>query len=324
MNRFLRKTRSNLPRSTRKRQFAGRQNLKIALALLIGVLLFLVLTILMLRWVNPPYTSFTLQENWEEIGDGRYSLRDYWVEWDRLPDHLKWAVIAYEDQRFWEHHGLDLEAIGSALEEQTERGEVRGASTITQQVAKNLFLWPGRSWFRKGVEAGLALLIELLWPKERILEVYLNSAEFGPGLFGVGRATEAYFGTSPEKLEPDASARLAAVLPSPKRMRVEPPSPYTRERSRWILRQMQQLSGVSYLPKSNQHPASGERDREMQRLEPESALPEENREQIEPVRPLQIPSVQDEPSGDEASKHELSDDEPDSPDQQGSSSQLNR
>lgn len=293
MNRFLRKIRRNPPRTTGKRQFAGRQNLKIALSLFVGAMLFLVLTLLMLRWINPPFTSFTLQENWEELGQPRYSLRVHWVEWDRLPDHLKWAVIASEDQRFWEHHGLDLEAIGSALEEQTERGKVRGASTITQQVAKNLFLWPARSWFRKGIEAGLALLIELLWPKERILEVYLNCAEFGPGLFGVGRATEVYFGTVPEKLEPDASARLAAVLPSPKRMRVEPPSSYTRERSRWILRQMQQLSGVSYLPESNHQPASGESGREVQRLERESALPEENKEQIVPVRPLQIPSPQD-------------------------------
>lgn len=178
----------------------------------------------------------------------RVNLREEWVPEEELPYSLKWAVVASEDQRFWEHRGFDLESIRDAMEEQREEGRVRGASTISQQVAKNLYLWPAQSYFRKGIEAGITVLIELFWTKERILEIYLNIAEFGPGIFGAGMASDLFFGIPASRLQPDMSARLAAVLPSPKRMRVEPPSPYTEERSRWILRQMTHLTGIPYLP----------------------------------------------------------------------------
>lgn len=209
--------------------------------------LFLMLSgsILSLRWINPPVTAFVLQENWQGLGLDRYNIRDAWVGQGDLPDHLQWAVVASEDQRFWHHRGFDVEAIQEALEERREGTRKRGASTISQQVAKNLYLWPAQSFIRKGIEAGITVLIELFWPKERILEVYLNIAEFGPGVFGVGKAAESFFGMDASQLVPEQSARLAAVLPSPKRMRVEPPSPYTLERSRWILRQMQLLRGRS-------------------------------------------------------------------------------
>lgn len=212
-----------------------------------GVLLFCVM-ILMLRWMNPPFTAFTLQENWDEIGQERYNLREAWIPADELPDHLKLAVIASEDQQFYEHWGLDLAAIDKAIEEKEQSGRVRGASTITQQVSKNLFLSPAQTYLRKGVEAGISVLIEIFWTKDRIVEVYLNIAEFGPGIYGVGKASEFWFSKEVENLIPDESARLATVLPNPKLIKAEPASEYVQERSRWILRNMQQLSGLRYLP----------------------------------------------------------------------------
>lgn len=212
------------------------------------LILLLLCSVLTLRWVNPAFTSFTLREDWENLNRERHNLREYWVEADALPVHLRWAVIASEDQRFYEHSGLDWMAIETALDERDRGERQRGASTITQQVAKNLFLWPGQSWVRKALEAGVTVLIELFWNKERIMEMYLNTAEFGPGLYGAGKATSVWFGKPATELSPVESARMAAVLSSPKRMRVEPPSPYTLERSSWILQQMKQMTGIEYLP----------------------------------------------------------------------------
>jgi monofunctional biosynthetic peptidoglycan transglycosylase len=211
------------------------------------VLLFLfLLSVIGLRWVNPSATSFTLRENWSELESERYNLREYWVSSEDIPEQMKWAVVASEDQLFWEHNGFDMESIREAWEERQSGERIRGASTISQQVAKNLYLSPAQTFLRKGVEAGITVLIELFWPKDRILEVYLNIAEFGPGIFGIGKAADHFWGISATELTPEMASRLAAVLPSPKRMRVEPPSPFAEERSLWILRQMTQLSGVAY------------------------------------------------------------------------------
>lgn len=214
-------------------------------AIAIPVLLLL-LTVITLRWVAPSFTSFTLREDWKVLEIERYSLRDFWVSADEIPDHMKWAVVASEDQLFWEHHGFDVKSIQEAWEDRQEGRRSRGASSISQQVAKNVFLSPSQSLFRKGQEAGITILIELFWSKERIIEVYLNIAEFGPGIFGIGKAAEVFWDIPASKIDSDKAARLAAVLPSPKRMRVQPPSPYAYERSRWILRQMTQLTGVQY------------------------------------------------------------------------------
>jgi monofunctional biosynthetic peptidoglycan transglycosylase len=175
--------------------------------------------------------------------------RHRWVAWPAISPHLAVAVVAAEDQKFPHHHGFDFASISSALSGQERRRleSQRGASTISQQVAKNLFLWPGRSLVRKGLEAGLTLWIEALWPKRRILEVYLNVAEFGPGIFGVGAASAAYFGVSPAGLGPYEAARLAAVLPDPRRLRVVDPGPYAVERTFWILGQVEMLGGPAYL-----------------------------------------------------------------------------
>ena len=172
-------------------------------------------------------------------------IQQEWVPWEEIAPHLSIAVVAAEDQKFPEHHGFDTQSIRSALEEDGSRS--RGASTISQQVVKNLYLWPGRSWPRKGVEAYLTAFVEALWPKMRILEVYLNVAEFGPGVYGAEAAAQRFFGKGASRLSAREAALLAAVLPSPKRMNAAKPSPYMEERVEWILRQMQQLGGPSYL-----------------------------------------------------------------------------
>ncbi len=156
-------------------------------------------------------------------------------------------MIAAEDQKFPQHWGFDFQQIMSAVRENKQRAHVRGASTITQQVAKNMFLWPGRSHLRKGLEAYFTVLLELLWSKQRILEVYLNIAEFAPGVFGASVASARYFDKSAADLDPNEAALLAAVLPNPGRLKLSLPSPYVRGRARWIRQQMVHLGGVSYL-----------------------------------------------------------------------------
>lgn len=214
---------------------------------MLTIFISLLISVIALRWINPPATSFMLQQNWEDLKIEKYNLRDHWVDYESLPKHSAWAVVASEDQLFWQHWGFDFESIQEAWEERQEGVRSRGASSITQQVAKNIYLWPAESFFRKGVEAGITLLIELCWSKDRIIEVYLNIAEFGPGVFGIGMASEQFFNRNASQLEPVMTARLAAVLPNPKRMRVNPPSPYAKERSRWILKQMTQLSGTQFV-----------------------------------------------------------------------------
>jgi monofunctional biosynthetic peptidoglycan transglycosylase len=207
------------------------------------------LAIVALRWASPPTTAFMLRHQvgaWR-AGTSEAGVRYQWVDWADINPELAVAVVAAEDQRFREHHGLDFAAIRDALEERRREGRVRGASTISQQVAKNLFLWPGQSWLRKGVESYLPGLIELVWSKRRVLEVYLNVAEFGNGVYGVGAASDRFFALEPALIDRDQAALLAAVLPSPKRLDVARPSAYVRSRQSWILAQMEQLGGVSYL-----------------------------------------------------------------------------
>jgi monofunctional biosynthetic peptidoglycan transglycosylase len=212
----------------------------------LALVVFVVLsagTVLAFRWIDPPTSAFMIRERMTAPGPIRYR----WVDWADTSPHVKVAVIAAEDQNFPAHYGFDLKSINDALAERRSGRRVRGASTISQQVAKNLFLWPNQSWVRKGLEAYFTVLIETLWPKQRILEVYLNIAEFGRGVFGVGAAAEVYFHKPAARLSPYDAALLAAVLPSPKRMRVNAPSSYVRSRQEWILGQMRGLGGTSLL-----------------------------------------------------------------------------
>jgi monofunctional biosynthetic peptidoglycan transglycosylase len=206
-------------------------------------------TVLAFRWIDPPTSAFLIRERLVAPVQGAkaYKVRQQWVDWANTSPQVKVAVIASEDQNFPAHYGFDLKSINDALADRERGRRVRGASTISQQVAKNLFLWPDQSWLRKGLEAYFTVLIETLWPKQRILEVYLNIAEFGRGVFGVGAAAEVYFHKPAARLSASDAALLAAVLPSPKRMRVNAPSSYVRSRQQWILGQMRGLGGTALL-----------------------------------------------------------------------------
>ena len=194
------------------------------------------LPVLALRWLPPPATAFMLFD-----ADARAGLDYEWTDWASIGSSVPIAVLASEDQKFPTHSGFDLESIRDAIDNSQNGGRLRGASTISQQVAKNLFLWNGRSFVRKGIEAYFTVLIELTWPKQRILEVYVNIAEFGSGIFGVGAASRRFFAKSPAAINDAEAAVLAAVLPSPKRLDANSPSAYVRERQRWILEQMRRL-----------------------------------------------------------------------------------
>jgi monofunctional biosynthetic peptidoglycan transglycosylase len=196
-----------------------------------------------MRWVDPPTSAFMLRHQW--LSDAE--LHHRWVDWERISPWMRLAVVASEDQRFPMHNGFDVQAIAEALEDHAEGEPLRGASTLSQQVAKNLFLTPSRSFVRKGIEAVLTVLIEALWPKQRILEVYLNIAQFGPNTFGVGAASERFFGIDAADLDRWQAAALAAVLPNPDELSAADPSRYVRQRQDWIVRQMQRLGGRSYL-----------------------------------------------------------------------------
>lgn len=203
-----------------------------------AILALVVLSIVLVlpwRWINPPTSAFVLQARFLE-GQAIYQR---WLPLSGISRHLQNAVIAAEDQKFPAHHGFDFDSIADALNEQRTRR--RGASTISQQVAKNLYLWNGHSYVRKGIEAYLTLWIEMLWTKERILEVYLNIAEFGPGVYGASAASNRFFRKSASRLTPYESALLAAVLPNPKRMSASRPSRYVRSRAVEILAISQNL-----------------------------------------------------------------------------------
>jgi monofunctional glycosyltransferase len=207
---------------------------RLALVLLLSLLALL----LVLRFVAPPTSAFMLQSP--------YPVSQRWVSIDALPTHVPLALVASEDQRFLQHFGVDITEIKKALAQFDDGDGLRGASTITQQTAKNLLLWPGRSVARKALEAGLALSLEVIWGKKRILEVYLNIAEFGKGIYGVEAASQYYFGKSASRLSRNEAARLAVLLPSPRKRDPRALTPYLSQRVSWVERQMRQL-GADYL-----------------------------------------------------------------------------
>jgi monofunctional biosynthetic peptidoglycan transglycosylase len=207
------------------------------------------LLVLILRWVDPPASSFMLQHALVAASLGRTPpyYHHHWVPWDAIPPDVALAVIAAEDQRFPAHSGFDWVEIREAWADYRRGEGLRGASTITQQTAKNLFLWPQRSWVRKGLEVWFTGLMELLWPKHRILEVYLNIAQFSPSTYGVGAASERYFNRPVGELDVEEAALLAAVLPAPSANRLDRPSGRLGRRAAWISDQMGRLGGRRYL-----------------------------------------------------------------------------
>ncbi|MGH8559518.1 MAG: monofunctional biosynthetic peptidoglycan transglycosylase [Methylococcales bacterium] len=208
-----------------------------------------VLLVLPLRWVNPPITSFMLIrqiEAWQSDQD-RFRIGYQWRYWNQISPELFLAVIAAEDQKYPYHFGFDTGSIQHAFFAWQKTGKLRGASTITQQVAKNLYLWSGRSFLRKAFEAYFAMLLEIFLEKKRILEIYANIAEFGDGIYGAEAAGIRYFGSPARRLSKVQSSRLAAVLPNPGKFHADRPSAYVEQRSRWIRGQMSRLGGVLYL-----------------------------------------------------------------------------
>ncbi len=212
---------------TKKRSSLFMRLIKLALILLALVLL----PVILLKWVPPPTTAFMLESPTRPV---HYT----WVPAKRIAEVARRAVVAAEDQKFRTHNGFDVEAMEKAYAHNKKSKRKRGASTISQQTAKNLFLWSGGGYFRKGLEAGITVLIENIWGKDRILEVYLNVAEFGPGIYGVEAASQAYFHKPAAQLTPIEAARLAAVLPSPRRWKVNAPGAYVQKRVSWIVGQM--------------------------------------------------------------------------------------
>ncbi len=216
---------------------------------LLSVCLLTVAVLLPFRWLSPPTSAYMIRERLSGV------KIDYrWVPLSRISVYVPLAVIASEDQQFFNHWGIDIEAVADAIEDNRHRNIPRGASTISQQVVKNLFLWPTRSYFRKALEVYLTVAMEHLWPKRRILEVYLNIAEMGSGVFGVEAAGRRFFHRPAADLSRRQSATLAAVLPNPKKMSAAKPSAYVHRRCAQIMAQMKALGGISFLRKGGVSP----------------------------------------------------------------------
>ena len=202
-------------------------------------------SVILFRWVPVPVTPLMLIRCCEQLFDSKRTvkLKKNWAALGEISPHLQLAVVCSEDQNFLEHYGFDFEAIEKAAEHNEHSRHKRGASTISQQTAKNVFLWPGRSWVRKGFEVYFTFLIETIWNKQRIMEVYLNVIELGDGIYGAQTASKEFFGQEAKKLSPAQSALLAAVLPNPIRFHIKNPDGYVRTRQSWVLGQMENWGG---------------------------------------------------------------------------------
>ncbi len=225
---------------------------KLILSILFKFLIVLfvgsVMSVLLLAILPPVTTVFMEIDDW--TNEDKYEIQYKWVSWEKISPYVPLAVIGAEDQKFLDHYGFDLESIEEAWDERQHGKRFRGASTISQQVAKNLFLWPGKSFFRKGLEAYFTLLIELFWSKKRILEMYVNVAQFGKGIYGVHAAGQNYFKKDASKITYYEAALMGAVLPNPIRFKINRPSKYVNERTEWILLQMDQLGWESFIKKN--------------------------------------------------------------------------
>ena len=218
------------------------------LKIILGVLLFSILWVVFYKFVPVPATILILQKRAQAI-ENNERLKYTWVEYEAVNSNVPLAFIASEDQKFIDHNGFDYEAIEKAMayNEKKKYKKVRGASTISQQVAKNVFLWPQRSWIRKGLEVYFTFLIELIWGKKRILEVYINVAQMGKSTFGIQEASFKYFKKDASKISASEAATIAAILPNPERYNASNPGPYVKKRRDWIIRQMSNVGGTDIL-----------------------------------------------------------------------------
>jgi monofunctional biosynthetic peptidoglycan transglycosylase len=213
--------------------------LKILLRIVIAFLILTIGTTLLYRWIPVPLTPLMVIRCVEQKSEGKdMVLKHDWVPLEEISPKLQLAVMCSEDQNYLKHYGFDFTAIEKAFDSNSKGKKLRGASTISQQTAKNVFLWPGRSYVRKGFEVYFTLLIELCWSKERIMEIYLNSVEMGNGIYGAEAAARHWFRKSAKKLSRDESAALAAILPNPRKYKAHPPTAYISKRKTWITKQM--------------------------------------------------------------------------------------
>jgi monofunctional biosynthetic peptidoglycan transglycosylase len=215
--------------------------------ILLWFLMVTVLWVLVYRFINPPITLLMVQRNIERnSADKPSKMQKEWVDFKDISNNMKRAAVSAEDQLFLKHIGFDVKAIEKAFQTNKKGKKIKGGSTISQQTAKNVFLWPGRSWVRKGFEAYFTLLIEILWSKERILEVYLNVIEMGDGVYGAEAAAQEYFGKSCRKLTRSQSALIAACFPNPRRWTPRKPTKYIKHRQYLILRNMKRLGPLDF------------------------------------------------------------------------------
>jgi monofunctional glycosyltransferase len=221
----------------------------LGIRLVLTMFLLSVVWVLVYRWLPPPATLHMITRRADAGKENRPDkyIKYRYVPLEEISAQVPLAVIAAEDQLFMTHNGFDFKAMQGAFEKNLESKRLAGGSTISQQVAKNVFLWHGRSYLRKAVEAYFTFLIELLWGKGRIMEVYLNIAEMGPRLFGIEAAAQAYFGKPAAQLSPQQAALIAAVLPNPVRFSVKQPSGYILKKRRWIQKNMRQLGGTAHV-----------------------------------------------------------------------------
>lgn len=228
--------------------------LKFILNVLLWGFLVSLLWVFAHRFLPVPYTPLMVIRAFEqpEKPTNINRIKHDWVSLEEISENAQLAVICSEDQLFLEHNGFDYQAIQKAMAYNKKNKKIRGASTISQQTAKNVFLWPARSWLRKGLETYYTFLIEMLWPKERILEVYLNSIEMGPNIYGIEAASQYWFQKSARLLTKEEAAAIAAILPNPRNYKATPATPYIKKRKRWILQQIKNYGKLDFNEPSNQ------------------------------------------------------------------------
>ncbi|PHS69570.1 MAG: monofunctional biosynthetic peptidoglycan transglycosylase [Methylophaga sp.] len=220
--------------------------IKYCLRLIFVFVVMSLVIVVPLKWINPPVTM-VMADRWLSSTNDNFKLKQQWLNWNKIPKQAALAVVTSEDQLFPLHNGFDIDAIVSVLQSLGKQRQLRGASTISQQVARNVYLWTGRSWLRKGLEAWFTLLIELTWGKQRILEVYLNIAEWGEGVFGLEAASQYHFGKSASRLTSMQMALLASSLPSPLNYDPAKPAQHLKNRANWNLQQQKRLNGIQWI-----------------------------------------------------------------------------
>jgi monofunctional biosynthetic peptidoglycan transglycosylase len=214
---------------------------------------FSVVIVFVFKWVPVPITPLMVIRNIEQTDTNKKGWKHDWVPIEDISTNLQLAVICSEDQNFFKHHGFDIKAIEKAYESNKKGKKLKGASTISQQTAKNVFLWPSRNWLRKGLETYFTFLIELIWSKERIMEVYLNSIEMGPGIYGAEAASNYWFKKPVSKLSKHEAATMASILPNPLRYKANPATPYIKSRTSWIVKQMGYFGPLNYPKRKGNH-----------------------------------------------------------------------